>query len=302
MRKSPEELDKIFSKLKDDEVLPSEREFEKLFHSLDIDKAQKSKKETQFLLKIAAGFSLILIAAIFFFKSATENGKVMSGSVTKNKVDIVTPSADLNGDRKDIQVALDEKEDKKPRMSGIVKPKSFTTKDAREEIKLADGSVIILNKNSRLKTEADFGGTNRTVYLTGEAFFDVKKDASIPFIIYTTSSKTKVIGTSFNIRSEANKSEEISVVSGKVNYKIKGGNGDSLLLVAGNKCTIEHNSLKKIESFDVNLLAWKDDKIVFEKTSLKDVVNDLEYYFDIDIKVTNEEILNCKYTGSFEKP
>lgn len=82
---------------------------------------------------------------------------------------------------------------------------------------LGDGSVVSLQPKSRLSYPRQFVGANRTVYLNGEAFFDIVKNPASPFLIYANQTVTKVLGTSFLVRAfEGEKDVTVAVRTGRV--------------------------------------------------------------------------------------
>lgn len=84
-------------------------------------------------------------------------------------------------------------------------------------ITLSDGSSILLQHGSRLSYPANFAGDKREVYLDGEAFFEVAKNPEKPFLVYANELVTKVLGTSFNIKSfKGQKDIQVIVRTGKV--------------------------------------------------------------------------------------
>lgn len=89
--------------------------------------------------------------------------------------------------------------------------------DSTLSVRLADGSTVSLAKNSRLSYPRQFDKNNRTVYLSGEAFFEVTKDPAKPFFVYANEVVTKVLGTSFNVRAfEQDKQVLVNVRTGRV--------------------------------------------------------------------------------------
>lgn len=100
---------------------------------------------------------------------------------------------------------------------------STNRSDAPLTITLDDGSTVALAKNSRLSYPERFGPDQRSVILTGEAFFEVAKDAGRPFYIYSNELVTKVLGTSFRIRAfEQDRQVIVQVRTGRVSvYKQK---------------------------------------------------------------------------------
>ncbi|CAG4990430.1 hypothetical protein DYBT9275_00527 [Dyadobacter sp. CECT 9275] len=84
-------------------------------------------------------------------------------------------------------------------------------------VTLQDGSTVLLNPQSKISYPAKFGSDKREVYLSGEAFFDIAKDPSKPFFVYANEVVTKVLGTSFFVRSYTNEKEvSVSVKTGRV--------------------------------------------------------------------------------------
>jgi transmembrane sensor len=90
-------------------------------------------------------------------------------------------------------------------------------------VKLEDGSIITLEKNSRLSYPIHFDNNKRMVILSGEAFFDIAKNPKKPFYVYANEVVTKVLGTSFRIRAfEDDKKVTVKVKTGKVSVYNQG--------------------------------------------------------------------------------
>ena len=108
----------------------------------------------------------------------------------------------------------------------------------RSKVKLPDGSIVNLNSQSTLIFPKEFSDTIRQVELSGEAFFDVVRDESKPFIVKTNNLETKVLGTTFNVRAFSDESEiNVSLVTGKVMVKNINDidNSDKQILLPGEK-------------------------------------------------------------------
>jgi ferric-dicitrate binding protein FerR (iron transport regulator) len=87
-------------------------------------------------------------------------------------------------------------------------------------VSLPDGSIVKLNAGSSISYPAEFSGNKREVRFSGEGFFEVAKDSSKPFIIESDGIFTKVLGTSFNLRSYSNEGKiNVAVVTGKVEVR-----------------------------------------------------------------------------------
>ncbi len=181
-------------------------------------------------------------------------------------------------------------------------------KQVISEYTLPDGSVVALNSGSKLVFPKRFTGNTREVSITGEAFFDVKPDASKPFIINAGNAQVKVLGTSFNVSAyPENETVEVVVATGKV--QVTERNGESLnennqvLLVPGEKGTLfsKNSLLEKSENTNLNYLSWKTHNFVFNESDLQDVFSCLEKAYHVDIKVVQPELNNLKLTAQFDK-
>ncbi len=160
--------------------------------------------------------------------------------------------------------------------------------------KLPDGSEIWLNKGSELSFTKSYNKENRMLELTGEAFFDVKSNPSKPFIIKTKRSETKVLGTSFSVRSMPNQTEDKLVVkSGKVSFS----NGEEKeVFRAGEKGTLTTLGIIKMP-VGANDFAWQKGVFTYDNTSLRTITEDLKVNYGIEVELNNKALSNCKFTG-----
>lgn len=167
---------------------------------------------------------------------------------------------------------------------------------------LPDGTKVYLNRNTNLSFDKNFNSTTRTVTLTGEAFFDVAKNPSKPFIIRTSSTEIKVVGTSFNVMAYSQSdSVLVAVESGIVEMYSKADRNERLRLTVGNEgAFVKSNKLlTKHTSFDNNALAWKTNKLNFRNSDLAYVVSALEHAFGKDIQFNAASYRNCKLSANF---
>lgn len=170
----------------------------------------------------------------------------------------------------------------------------------QERVVLPDGTVVDVNENSFLEFPQSFSESERRVTLRGEAFFDVARDESKPFIIQTAYTDVKVLGTSFNVRAlEEEPFTEVVVKTGKVQFQGKAA--ESLLLTAEEKGTYNHNTkqIKKTASEHFNEMAWQSKSLSFRKMTIRKVIPTLEKYFKVDIEVSSPKILDCTYSNLF---
>lgn len=178
----------------------------------------------------------------------------------------------------------------------IVQPLAFTSGNELLQDTLPDGTVISLNKNSRLTYPSAFTGAMREVTLTGEAFFDVHKDAAHPFIIHTGQMDIKVLGTSFNVRAyPKSDSVRVSVKTGKV--KCYAAN-DTVVLLPGE--IVVYNELtgklrKGIEE-DPNTLSYRNHIFRFHNIKLSEAIRSLNEVYGSNIKLKNDNLGECRFT------
>lgn len=167
---------------------------------------------------------------------------------------------------------------------------------------LPDSSVVSLNKHSKLTYFRNFL-KNRTISFEGEAFFEIKRDIHRPFVIKTVESAIKVLGTSFSVLTDS-KNTSVIVASGKVALYATLQRSDTVYLEKGDKGVFkaQYRSLEKQSNKDLNFLAWKTHRLVFEKTPIAKVIADLEKYFLVKVHVKSPEIYKLNYTSQFTNP
>ena len=165
----------------------------------------------------------------------------------------------------------------------------ITRDNEQKSLELSDGTLVELNENTVLRYPKNFSGMEeRTVELQGEAFFKVKPDSRLPFIVRTEDLETRVLGTSFNVnaRPEAGK-VAVALVEGKVEV----ARGEIVeLLAPGEQMTYsrsDHSAIKT--SFRGNVVyAWKEDIIQFEKATVRELVKVLEEKYHTPFIIKNE--------------
>ena len=190
-------------------------------------------------------------------------------------------------------------------VSGLVEIRN--TSEKPQHIPLKDGSTVILKKNSSLCLAENFGDHERKVYLRGEAFFQIKRNAAKPFIVSTGSLETKVLGTSFNVKSYENSpSVEVRVKTGRVSvYEGNEGkmvNRNGVILTPNQKITFDKKTRKMDLAIVENpLLVIPPHKTVhgfmFAEVPVSNVFSALEKSYGIDIVLENATADSCLFTG-----
>jgi transmembrane sensor len=168
------------------------------------------------------------------------------------------------------------------------------------EVILPDGSKAYLNRNSELSYFKNQGTSTRNVTLKGEAFFDIKRDPSKPFIIDAGKASIKVLGTSFSVLTSNSKNAvEVFVKTGSVMVSDNIGT-QNLVLEPGFIGTMDSNSSSKTVNENPNYLSWNTDLLVYNGKTLDVVFTDLKKVFNIDVAADDPEILTESITTVFD--
>lgn len=179
---------------------------------------------------------------------------------------------------------------------------NMITEDTTQELVLPDGSEVSLNAHSSLQYKKRFSKDLRLVSLEGEAFFQVERDKSRPFIIKADGIEVKVLGTSFNVKAYGDHNEiEVIVSTGQVALTKPGEVPESLILKPGNKGVFNRtdHTLAISRDIDRNYLAWKTRSFVFEDQSLVEVVQILNRVYNSSIVITSDTLKKARITTYF---
>lgn len=200
-----------------------------------------------------------------------------------------------------------------------------TSNGERKNIQLPDGTLVNLNAGSVVRMHPDFGMSSREVNLEGEAFFDVKHNDKLPFIVHTAVMDVKALGTAFDVRAYTEeKVTETALIRGLIEVTLKENHNRKLLLssnhkVAWNKATrhivntdsavmkpsrLQDGVPEKIELTqlgEIKEIAWKENKLIFENELFGDIAMMLERWYGVRIVFTDDEIRSYRFTGLFEK-
>jgi transmembrane sensor len=167
-------------------------------------------------------------------------------------------------------------------------------------VSLPDGSNIIMNRNTELSYRTNFGKRNRDVKLKGEAFFEISSDVLKPFIIDAGTAKVKVVGTTFNVRTNNSRSEvEVYVKTGKVLLSDNSGLR-SLELDPGYVGRFDLSTSLKEVNKNPNYLAWKTEQLFYNGQKLEVVFDDLKRVYNMDIVADDPGINDNVWTSPID--
>ena len=151
------------------------------------------------------------------------------------------------------------------------------------KITLPDGSKVWLNAASSLKYPVVFSGKERRVEITGEAYFEIAKEALRPFKVQLNQMEVEVLGTHFNINSY---SDEETVRTTLLEGRVKVITSlENKFLQPGQQAQLKPSGNMKIVN-DANLeetVAWKDGNFQFENSDIKSVMRQLSRWYDVEI-------------------
>ena len=198
----------------------------------------------------------------------------------------------------------------------------------RKNIQLPDGSDVTLNAGSKIEILGNFGKSTRDVFLEGEAFFDVKHNEKLPFVVHTVAMDVKALGTAFNVKAYVDeRTTETSLIRGLVEITLKENNNRTMLLYPNQKIKWEHPLAKKaaakpLASDNANIVnkpdslvkklvvaddgairevAWKENKLVFDNDLFIDIALLLQRWYGVEIEFRDDAIRYYRFTGTYEK-
>ncbi|MFH0866004.1 MAG: FecR domain-containing protein [Bacteroidota bacterium] len=179
--------------------------------------------------------------------------------------------------------------------------KQFIAINEKVEGKLPDGSTVTLNAGSTLDYPEKFTGDERSVKLTGEAFFDVASDKSKPFIVSANDIMVEVVGTSFFVSAGSNGDVEVIVKTGKVAVYRTDNPSEKKILEPGDKAEFSSDNkiISELKNEDDNFISWKTNVLTFSDDSLSDVVATLNKHYKANISITDDKLKGLKLTGTY---
>lgn len=167
---------------------------------------------------------------------------------------------------------------------------------------MPDSTVVVLNGGSSLSYSSSYDRKSREVTLAGEAYFDVVKDADVPFIVNTPSnSSVRVYGTQFNVDAYGPEECRVSLVNGSVGFRYTGqyGQTNEVMMEPGQRLVYDTDSgCVEVQNVSVKSdIAWKDGKMILDGTPLSDILDILSKRYSVAFDVQDEDYLKYTYSG-----
>lgn len=164
---------------------------------------------------------------------------------------------------------------------------------------LPDGSRVWLNSGSSIRFPKEFNGDERLVELVGEAYFDVKKNDQ-SFRVKTKSFTVDVLGTAFNVFAYDNEIPTITLERGKIVLVSK--LNKQVVLSPGQQAIIDTSECEIVlKPVEPNLFSsWIDNELILKDEPLKEVITRLERWYNINIIVVDQELMEKRVTAHIE--
>lgn len=272
---------------------------------------RKRKRRRLVRIRLAAAVSVAAVFIFSFFALDNKEQEVVKPSL-EGAIKLVTMSGEeINLEDSTAQIAGASNREKTLSFSADGKKqdtlKIIVPTQKEYNIVLADGTKVWINSESELRFSPSMSGAVREVYLVGEAFFDVKKDPSRPFIVKTKALNTKVTGTQFLVSSYAdNDLYKVSLVEGGVEVK-SNVSDDSITLTPG--YGVEYDTkTAKYDRVKINVdevLAQKSSYFIYNEISLEEICKELKRWYGIEFTFEDESLRNLIFylnTAKRENP
>ena len=182
-----------------------------------------------------------------------------------------------------------------------------TLKGQKLSVLLPDGTIVWMNAESILRFPVSFKGHLRELEFSGEAYFNVAKDRSKPFVIHTAKTKVQVLGTRFNLRAlVAETATSVVVEEGKVQFS--GDSGKQHQILTANKRGVFQiggsgvSSMKTEEVHAGKYTAWRNNDLLFDNVTMEEVAQVLERWYNVKITINRQALRKERYTGGFNNP
>lgn len=167
----------------------------------------------------------------------------------------------------------------------------------RVQLELSDGTQVWLNARTKIEYPAAFVGKDRRVKLDGEAYFQVAKNASKPFIVQTSKGDVEVLGTKFNVESYSDDNTfTTALMEGAV--KVTAG-GYQCNLKPNQMAYLKDGKIRVASIEDYNPYRWREGIISFKNETFPDIIHEFEKYYGVEFRIENKTVMSYRCSGKF---
>ena len=156
-------------------------------------------------------------------------------------------------------------------------------------ITLSDGTQVLLGANSRLEYAKHFSARKREVTLTGEARFNVAKDAGRPFIVHTEQIQTQVLGTVFDVKAYPQTLPDVTLYEGKVEVSLNGT--APRLMQPGEQAFLNKEGKLQLEKASEETSKWAEGEFAFDNRELMAVMQEIGSWYNISVVFHSRPLL-----------
>jgi transmembrane sensor len=176
-----------------------------------------------------------------------------------------------------------------------------TPRGGQYQVTLSDGTKVWLNAASSIRFPVLFIGMERRVQITGEAYFEVEKDALKPFKVTTAGSEVEVLGTHFNINAyEDEPGTKTTLLEGKVKVSYTKTDKNAFLDPGQQAAFFKNGKLAVINNADTEeALAWKNGRFQFKSADVKTILRQISRWYDVDVEYHGN--VNLHFTGQLTR-
>lgn len=310
---------KLFTILRNEAMLPSDRE--ELWNDISatIDRRKQRTFNTTWMA-VAASVTLFLLAGVGYIVFHKDPARIMQEAASRVLADSGDTQLVLGGQRlinlrqdnanlvygKDgssIQIdstsVVEQEVSADQQFNTLIVPYG-----KRSSLTLSDGTRIWLNSGSKLVYPAKFPGSEREVYLEGQAYFSVSHSDDVPFYVHTREMKVKVLGTEFDVSAyEDDHFTSAVLASGSIELSIPQQSlfgAKKTKITPGTRAVFQSDkSALRTEQVDVSeFISWKDGYLILEKAPLGDILKKLSRYYRVDITLKEEELEKVTFSGT----
>jgi ferric-dicitrate binding protein FerR (iron transport regulator) len=159
----------------------------------------------------------------------------------------------------------------------------------KSQIVLVDGTKVWLNSDTKIRYKGNFNNDQRDVYLDGEAFFEVTKNAHRPFIVHTTGISIKVLGTKFNVKAYSDEDlVETSLFEGNISLLMTNPNSKAVAVkeVKPGQSFLYSKTNRELESnrfSQEEICGWKKNQLIFKDDTFSNLVKKVERWYDVQV-------------------
>ncbi len=191
-------------------------------------------------------------------------------------------------------------------VDGMEKIKQYNTlktpRGGEFTVTLSDGTIVYLNSATQLKYPVVFDKEKREVHVSGEAYFEVKKEADRPFHVVADGVRIRVYGTSFNVNTQHAGLVQTVLVEGSVGITVEGDGREYRMHPSQLATYNKENAGVELKDVDTEAyVAWKDGYFVFEEESLEQIMHTLSLWYDVDVFYVNAGLKELHFTGHMRR-